>query len=151
VSSSVCSVSNVDNIVYAYMINVLQNTDIYHRYPNQLSTSLAKLGGLLALLKIASFLLNGHHQKLFENQFKSDLSLAFNTSITDNDSFISKMNKPFKEVFTYQHLFESLKEQSLGNPRATFIKLKAEESDLLKDRIEVLEEKLRKLTRELEL
>ncbi len=60
------------------------------------------------------------------------------------------MNKPFKEVFTYQHLFESLKEQSLGNQRATYVAMKTEGSELMKDRIEVLEEKQRKIAKDLE-
>ena len=34
VSSSVSSVFNNDNAVYYYYINVMQNIDIYHRYPD---------------------------------------------------------------------------------------------------------------------
>ena len=58
-----------DHITYKLMFR--DKIDVYSRYPDQLLTALAKVGGLLGLLKLISFFLAIHHQRLFENGYRS--------------------------------------------------------------------------------
>jgi hypothetical protein len=43
-----------------------EKVDVYKRYPDQFTTALSKIGGLIALLKIASFALKEYHRRIFE-------------------------------------------------------------------------------------
>jgi hypothetical protein len=43
--------------------------DVYRRYPDQLSNTLARIGGLLALLKLVSLSLKEYHRRAFEKEF----------------------------------------------------------------------------------
>ena len=56
-------------IVHWYEMRFPSRIDVYHRYPDQLLTSLAKVGGLIGLLKILSFFLADYHQRLFESEY----------------------------------------------------------------------------------
>ncbi len=51
-----------------------QKIDLYKRYPDQFTTALSKIGGLLALLKIVSFVLREYHRRMFEKQFLNPVS-----------------------------------------------------------------------------
>jgi hypothetical protein len=49
-----------------YSIQYPEKIDVYKRYPDQLTTALSKIGGLIALLKIASYALREYHRRIFE-------------------------------------------------------------------------------------
>ena len=52
-------VAGSDHIRYQMVFN--EKIDVYHRYPDQLFSTLAKVGGLLGLLKLVSFFLSVYH------------------------------------------------------------------------------------------
>ena len=52
-----------------YQMVFYEKLDVYHRYPDQLLTTLAKIGGLLGLLKLVSFFLSMYYQRKFETQY----------------------------------------------------------------------------------
>lgn len=64
-------VTNFDNHV-AYQMVFNKKIGLYHRYPDHLLTTLAKVGGLLGLLKLISFALVVHHKRLFEQSYQSN-------------------------------------------------------------------------------
>ena len=47
-----------------------EKIDVYHRYPDQLLGTLAKVGGLLGLLKLVTFFLSRYHQSLFQDDYE---------------------------------------------------------------------------------
>ena len=47
--------------------------DYISRYPDSILMALAKIGGLLALLKI-SFILSIYHQKMFKKELRKEIS-----------------------------------------------------------------------------
>ena len=57
-----------DHIEYYVLFN--EKLDIVRRYPDRLFTTLAKVGGLLGLLRLITFFLVVYHQRLFESQYQ---------------------------------------------------------------------------------
>ena len=78
---------------------------MYKRYPDQLTTALSKIGGLIALLKIASLVLKEYHRRSFENQFINPADKG-NNLIQDSDDLIVVNSDPiiFKELFNFNNL-----------------------------------------------
>ncbi len=78
---------------------------MYKRYPDQFTAALSKIGGLIALLKIASLALKEYHRKRFENQFFYP-SKNRNFSIQGSDDLIDANSTPveFKEMFNFKNL-----------------------------------------------
>lgn len=86
--------------------------DVYRRYPDQLTTTLAKVGGLLALLKIFSYGLRVYHRKAFEEEFSRMADLEYQNSIQESFSIQREQRKiPYKEWFSFANLKESLEKQ----------------------------------------
>ncbi len=86
-----------------------QNIDVYQRYPEQFTTALSKIGGLLALFKIASLAMKEYHRRSFEKMFLQPARYR-PCSIQDTENLIEANAVSFKELFTYQNLFETLKQ-----------------------------------------
>ena len=78
--------------------------DIYHRYPDQLVTSLAKVGGLLGLLKLISFFLVIYHQRLFERDYYgcSDCTTEEIRSLKEDNDHLKENCKLLKEDNIHQ-------------------------------------------------
>ncbi len=55
--------------------NTQEQIEYYHRYPDSLLMGLARIGGILALLKFGG-LLNLYHKRLFESSFTEKLTSA---------------------------------------------------------------------------
>jgi hypothetical protein len=68
---------------------------IYTRYPEQLSTTLSRIGGYIGLLKIVGFGLLFFHKSRFERNFES--------SIKENQ-MIEKEHQAFRDIFTFEKL-----------------------------------------------
>lgn len=88
-----------DGEFFVYSMNFPSFLDIYYRYPDQFTGTLAKVGGLLALLKIASFLLSVYHRRKFENSFKP---LPLPTTMDDSTLVVNYL--PYKDLFTFRAL-----------------------------------------------
>ena len=85
-----------------------QKVDVYDRYPDQLTSTLSKIGGLLALLKFASLAIKEYHRRRFEKLLSQSESKS-SYSIQDSDALIEENAMSFKDLFTYKNLLETLK------------------------------------------
>ena len=77
--------------------------------PEQFTSALSKIGGLLALLKFASIALKEYHRVRFEKDF-CKFSGKISYSIQKSDSLIEQSPVNFRELFTYKNLFQVLKQ-----------------------------------------
>ncbi len=76
-----------------------------------MSTILSKIGGLLALLKVLSFVLKEYHRVAFEKEHLESLNMK-NFSIQNQESFTKEKAFSYKEIFNFKNLRALLKEVS---------------------------------------
>ena len=55
---------------FRYDVNFKPQVDYYYRYPDQFVQTMAKIGGLIGLLKILSFFIAWYHRTLFEASYE---------------------------------------------------------------------------------
>jgi hypothetical protein len=62
-----------DSVEFHY--NIINKKNVYIRYPENIFSGLAKIGGLFALIKLVSLIIF-YHKHLFENEMKIQQSFA---------------------------------------------------------------------------
>lgn len=67
-------------------------------------TALAKMGGLLGLLKLASFFLLWYHRLLFQRQYEASISTEQAHQLNQSESLLGKPRVAFGETFTFERL-----------------------------------------------
>ena len=86
-----------DHIIYFMYFH--KKLDMYNRYPDQLLTALAKVGGLLGLLKLLSIFLTLYHQRLFEGEYQTK-------EIIKSESKANNINETGENEFLEENLAE---------------------------------------------
>ena len=81
----------------------------------KLEVALAKVGGLIALLKFISLLLREYHRILFEKDY-SPIKERVHSSLDVTETF--KQECSFQEVFSFDALKETIENQDLDEKRS---------------------------------
>ena len=66
--------------------------------------ALAKIGGLLSLLKFVSVILKEYHRRLFESQIRR---------FSSEHDLVSKDEESFKDLFTFERFRQVMKEKDI--------------------------------------
>ena len=88
------------------MIKFIPKVDVYRRYPDQFLQTLAKIGGMIGLLKILSFFLHWHHRRIFEASYQTKRKIEvdpLNYSVIST-SGIECEDVPFRDKFSYDQI-----------------------------------------------
>lgn len=77
----------------------------YYKYPDQLGGVLAKVGGLIALLKFVSLILVEYHRQLFEKEYEEKRRKTMSKAIGDGESLTGdQAGAKFKDIFSFDNL-----------------------------------------------
>ena len=101
--------TSLKNNSFFYQFHLLQNIQIYKRYPDSVGQVILKVGGLKAFMGIVLIFMAMIHEYLFNRKLRKDLysdELARSTIIQNNDSLLgtAEVRKPkaIEEEFSYE-------------------------------------------------